>query len=57
MTLENIGVVQKVSSSCCVSNIILTGKKIDDAAWEDCVALVPIAVLTTATENREQEVI
>jgi hypothetical protein len=33
------------------------GKKIDDAAWEDCVALVPIAVLTTATENREQEVI
>ena len=36
---------------------ILAGKKIDDAAWEDCVALVPIAVLTTATENREQEVI
>jgi hypothetical protein len=32
-------------------------KKIGDAAWEYCVALVPIAVLTTTTENREQEVI
>ena len=31
-------------------------KKIGDAAWEDCVALCPVAVLTTATENREQEV-
>ncbi|HJQ71112.1 MAG TPA: hypothetical protein VKA70_19205, partial [Blastocatellia bacterium] len=31
-------------------------KKIGDAAWDDCVALFPVAVLTTATVNREQEV-
>jgi hypothetical protein len=34
----------------------MVAKKIGDAAWEDCVALCPVAVLTTATENREQEV-
>jgi hypothetical protein len=27
------------------------------AAWDDCTALVPVAVLTPATKNREQEVI
>ena len=32
------------------------GKKIGDAAWEDCIALCPVTVLTTVTENREQEV-
>ena len=34
----------------------LSAKKIGDAAWEDCVALCPVTVLTTVTENREQEV-
>lgn len=34
----------------------ISGKKIGDAAWEDCVALCPVTVLTTVTENREQEV-
>src|SRR5689334_23007736 len=32
------------------------GKKIGDAAWEDRIALCPVTVLTTVTENREQEV-
>jgi hypothetical protein len=27
-----------------------------DAAWDDCVAICPVTVLTTVTENREQEV-
>jgi hypothetical protein len=27
-----------------------------DAAWEDCVACLPVTVLTPVTENREQEV-
>ena len=31
-------------------------KKRGDAAWEYCVALFPVIVLTTTTENREQEV-
>ncbi len=31
-------------------------KKRGDAAWEDCVAFVSVTVLTTVTENREQEV-
>jgi 3,4-dihydroxy-2-butanone 4-phosphate synthase len=31
-------------------------KKIGDAAWEDRIALCPVTVLTTVTENREQEV-
>ena len=31
-------------------------KKIGDTAWDDCVALFPVTVLTTVTENREQEV-
>jgi len=31
-------------------------KKIGDAAWEDCIALFPVTVLTTVTKNREQEV-
>ena len=35
---------------------LLLVKKIGDAAWEDCVALCPVTVLTTVTENREQEV-
>ena len=34
----------------------LPTQKRGDAAWEDCVALFPVAVLTTATVNREQEV-
>jgi hypothetical protein len=31
-------------------------KKIGDAAWEDRIALCPVTVLTTVTDNREQEV-
>ena len=31
-------------------------KKIGDAAWDDCVALCLVTVLTTVTKNREQEV-
>ena len=31
-------------------------KKRGDAAWDDRVALCPVTVLTTVTENREQEV-
>ena len=31
-------------------------KKRGDAAWEYCVALFPVTVLTTVTKNREQEV-
>jgi hypothetical protein len=32
------------------------GAKKGDAAWEDCVACLPVTVLTPVTENREQEV-
>jgi hypothetical protein len=30
-------------------------KKIGDAAWDDCVAILTVTVLTTVTANREQE--
>ena len=40
-----------------LSNLdLVAGKKRGDAAWEYCVALFPVIVLTTTTENREQEV-
>jgi hypothetical protein len=39
-----------------IQDFRLSVKKIGDAAWEDCVALCPVTVLTTVTENREQEV-
>jgi hypothetical protein len=37
-------------------DLSLPGEKIGDAAWEDRIALFPVTVLTTVTENREQEV-
>jgi hypothetical protein len=36
--------------------IAMQDKKRGDAAWEYCVALFPVTVLTTVTKNREQEV-
>lgn len=39
-----------------ISRLVEAHAKKGDAAWEDCVALLPVAVLTTATKNREQEV-
>ncbi len=36
--------------------IAIQDKKRGDAAWEYCVALFPVTVLTTVTKNREQEV-
>jgi hypothetical protein len=51
--LNNIG----AESGCQGKRKIYLNKKMGDAAWDDCIALVPVAVLTPATKNREQEVI
>src|SRR3954463_5082708 len=54
--VEHTGAASGVARWCGFGENGSRGKKIGDAAWEDCVALCPVTVLTTVTENREQEV-
>jgi hypothetical protein len=53
---ENIDELERCQAGGELQNLYAQ-RKIGGTAWEYCAALVPIAVLTPAIENREQEVI